>query len=471
MAISVGGLASGLDTESIISQLMAIEQRPIILLQQDEAFYQSKISALGTLTGALSTFQSAAVSLKDADSFISFNASSGNPDVLDVSASEDASPGNYQVTVTALAQAQQVRSASFNASDQVVGTGTLTIQVGTGTAVDIEIDSDHQTLSGIATAINEADTDVTAGVINDGNGNYYLTLASQETGLSNTINFSLQDDDANNDDASGLSSLYTDPVGHTVTETQAAGNAQLTVNGIVVERAGNTIADLVEGLTFTLNQKDPGNPFIVSVSENLTSVTSKVQAFVDQYNNLVDVLDEVQNYNAQTGETGTLLGDSTTRQLHSRIQNLLYTQVEGVASDVNGLSRLGVELERNGTLSFDSSTLTAAFEENREEVINFFSQDEIGNKGIAIQFDDLLDSYLSSTTGLIAAKEDGLQSSIEGIRDQIERIDFRLSKKEETIRAQFQALEILLSNFQTTSGALTQQLATLANLNSQISTE
>ncbi|MBC8317231.1 MAG: flagellar filament capping protein FliD [Desulfobulbaceae bacterium] len=468
MAISVGGLASGLDTESIISQLMEIEQRPITLLQQDEAFYQAKISAFGTLKATLSSFQSAVSALTDSGSFVSFSATSSNSSVVGVSASDEASPGNYQVTVTSLAQAQQVRSASFAGNDQVVGTGTLTLQVGAGAVVDIEIDSGHQTLAGIASSINEADVDVTAGVVHDGSGNYYLTLSSQETGSENTITLTIDDADLNNDDASGLSSLYSDPVSHAVTETQEAGNAQLTVNGIAIERSSNIIDDLIDGVTLTVNQEDPGNPFTIKVAKNSSSATSKVQAFVDQYNTLAGVLGQFQEYNTETGESGTLQGDATTRQIQSRMRSLLYTQVDGVAKEVNGLSRLGVEVDRKGKLSLDASMLTSALEENQDDVVKFFSQEEFGNNGLAKRFDNLLDNYLNSSTGLIANKENGFRASIDNIADQIERVTLRIEKREEVLRSQFATLELLLSNFQTTSGALSQQLENLTNLTNAI---
>lgn len=461
MAISVGGLMSGLDTESIVSQLMALEQQPIFLLQQKEAAYQAKISAFGSLKGGLSALQSTVTALKDADSFISINATSGNTDVLTLSASQDAEPGQHQVVVSALAQAQQVRSAAFTGRDEVVGTGTLTIQVGAGTSFDIVIDSEHETLAGIATAINEAETDVAAGVIHDGNGNYYLTLSSSETGLDNTISFSLQD-------AGGLSSLYTDPIAQVLTETQAAANAEVTVNGIAVERSGNIIDDLIPGLTLTLQQADPGNPFLINVSRNLSSATGKIQAFIEKYNSLVDTLSELQDYDPETGAAGILQGDSAARFVGSKLSDLLYAEVDGVADEVNSLSRLGVEVDRDGKLSLDTSVLTTALEEHREDVVNFFTQEEDGNEGIAHRLDTLLDSYLKGTTGLLAEKEKGMQSSIDDIGDQVERINLRLAKREETLRAQFQALETLLAGFQTTSGALERQLEGLANLSSSI---
>ena len=112
--------------------------------------------------------------------------------------------------------------------------------------------------------------------------------------------------------------------------------------------------------------------------------------------------------------------------------------------------------------------MTTALEEQREDVINFFSQEETGNDGIAVRFDNILDSYLSSSTGLIASKEEGLQVSIKTVGDQVERISYRLEKREEILRSQFESLELLLSGFQATSSALEQQLQNLTNLSNSI---
>ncbi len=469
MTIGVGGLVSGLDTESIISQIMALESRPVTLLQSREAGYQAKISALGSMKGGLSSLQTAAQVLQDADSFTAFTATSGNYTALSASASIDASVGNYLIDLTSLATSQQVRSSAFTASDEVVGTGTLTIQVGASDAVDVVIDTDHQTLAGIATAINEAEADVSASVVDDGNGNFYLTLSSADTGAANTISMTMVDDDGVPDDAFGLSKLYTDPPAQTLTQTQAASNAELTVNGIGVERTTNAITDLIDGVTLSLKDADPGNPFEVKVTKDLASVTSKVQAFVDAYNEMVTVFDGLQSYDAETNIAGPLVGDSTTRQLRSSLQSMLYDQVEGVDSAVNGLSRLGVEVGRDGKLTLDTSTLTTALEDYPDKVTTFFTNTTEGNEGIALRFDDLLDGFLSSSSGLLAAKEQGLQNSIDDIGDQIERINYRLVKKEEILRNQFLNLETVLAGLQATSGALDQQLEALANLNASIS--
>lgn len=468
MGIGVSGLMSGLDTESIIGKIMELERRPITLLQSREAAFQAEISAVGTLKAALSEFRATASALSDTEAFGAMKAVSGNTDVLAVSATNEAQAGTWQVRVDALAQAEQKRGAAFSSADAHVGTGTITIQVGGGPSVDIAIDAGHATLSGIAEAVNGADAGVTAAVVNDGNGNFYLTLASQKTGAANTISFTVADDDGNNDDASGLSALYTDPAAHSLTITQAAGNAALTVNGIAVERAENAFDDLIQGVGMTLKEADPASTFTVTVSRDTDAAVRKVQAFVDGYNKLVDSLGKLTGYDADTKTAGALQGDGIARGMGARLLSVMQGEVEGVADVVNGLDRLGIEVDRYGKLSLDSSRLTQALEEAPEDVSRYFGNDEEGNEGIAVRVEGFLDGYLSETDGVLAAREKGLNASVERIQDQAAAVESRLLKREENLRRQFEALEMLLSSYQSTSGQLSQQLASITNLNAQI---
>jgi flagellar hook-associated protein 2 len=183
---------------------------------------------------------------------------------------------------------------------------------------------------------------------------------------------------------------------------------------------------------------------------------------------MVSTFDSLLSYNPEAGTGGILQGDSTTRQLRSGLQNLLYGSVDGVASDVNGLNRLGIQVGRDGKLSVDSETLTAVVEENPDQVISFFSNDEAGNDGIGRRFDDLLEGYLHRSTGLLDSKENGLQASIEDIGNQVDKIEYRLSIREANLRKQFSNLETLLAGFQATQGALDQQLKSIDNLNASI---
>lgn len=468
MAIGVGGLMSGLDTNSIITQMMQLERRPILLLQQKEAGIQARISALGSLKSGLAGLQTSTKALKSTSGFGSMLATSGNSTVLTATASSSAVAGNYQVEVTALAQSQQVRSSAFAASDEEVGTGTLTITVGSGDPVVITIGEDDKTLAGIALAINDAEAGVTAGVVNDGNGNYYLTLASEETGTANTISLSIDDDDLVDNDAAGLSKLYTTPAAQTLTQTQAAANAALSVNGIAVERSGNTISDLIEGLTITLKQDDVGNPFELVVAKDNSTITANVKDFVKQYNALNETLKSLSGYNSATKKGGILQGDSLTRQMQGQVRAFMHRQFGDSSQDIRRLSDLGLSVDKDGKLSLNETTLNSALADNREEVEAFFTSTDTDSEGFAVQLDTVLDAYLQSGTGLLAAKEKGLKSSVDLIGDQVERIELRLSKREENLRKQFESLEGLMAQFTSTSSSLDQQLQSLANLNANI---
>jgi flagellar hook-associated protein 2 len=350
-----------------------------------------------------------------------------------------------------------------------VGTGTLTLDVGDA-STDIAIDAESNTLSGIAAAINDADAGVTAHVMDDGTGNAYLTLFSRETGSDNTITLTVADDDGVNDDASGLSSLYTDPAAQTLTQTQEARNAQLTVNGMPVERASNTVEDVVEGLTLTLNEADPGSPVSVDVAENAISAVTRIQNFVKAYNTVADTFESLQSYDPESEEAGLLLGDRTATMLQSRLRRFLSEQVDGVSSEVNGLSRIGIAVNQDGQLTVDEDVLTQALDEHRDDVLAFFTQDDEGNRGFAVQLYDALDAYVK-TGGVIENKTDGIQASVDDIEDQIESMEVRFVQREENLRNQFQSLEVLLAEYQTTESMLTEQLASLDNLNNFISSK
>jgi flagellar hook-associated protein 2 len=468
MAIGVSGLMSGLDTGSIISQMMQLERRPIMLLQRQEAGIQARISAMGSLKSGLAGLQTAARALKSASGYTKMQATSGNSEVLAATASSTAVAGKYQVEVAALATAQQVRSAAFAAGDAVAGTGTLTIQVGSGAATEITIDENSSTLAGIAGAINNAGAGVTAGVIHDGSGNYYLTLAAGETGSANTISLSMTDDDGNNNDDQGLSALYTDPVAGTLTQTLAAGNARMSVNGIAVERSGNTISDLIEGVTITLRKADEGNPFELLIARNSENITGNVKEFVKQYNTLVDTLKRLRGYNPETKQAGLLQGDSLTRQAEGQVRALLHRQFGDSAQSVRRLSDLGISVDKEGKLSLDEAVLSSAMADHRDGVEAFFTSETDGSQGFAVQLDTLLEGYLKGSTGLLAAKEEGLNRSVARIIEQVGRIELRLSKREEILRRQFENLESLMADFQSTASGLDQQLQSIANLNASI---
>lgn len=465
MALQVGGIMSGLDTENLIRQLMELERAPIKVLEGRENAFNVQLSAYGEIKSVLSSLQSAAEDLADPESFAATAVTSSNEDILTVSGSNDAEPGNYSIKVNSLAQAHAVRTSAFGSGDDEVGTGTISIQVGAGDAVDITIDDTNKTLSGIARAINDADAGVSATVIDDGLGNFYLTLLADETGADNTISVTIDDDDTVDTNALGLSALYDDPATQTMYETQAASNSELNVNGIDVERSGNTIDDLITGVTLTLHEVDTTETVAVNVSRDIDSIKEKINAFVNAYNNVVDQFASKQSYGGEEEASGVLIGDSTLRSISRRMRGLMGDSVDGITSGYDTLLSIGIAANNNGKFEVDNDTLADALNDNLDDVVTLFTADSGSSQGIAFLMDDYLDDALDTTDGLIAGKEEGLQNSIDSLQKSQESMEMRIAKREEILWKQFNSLELLLSNYNQTGSFLAQQMAGLASLN------
>ncbi|WP_250635666.1 flagellar filament capping protein FliD [Nitrosomonas ureae] len=298
--ISSPGLGSGLDINGIISQLMAIEQRPLLQLSTKEARQQAELSAYGNLKSALSTFQGTVKTLTNSSLFTGVKASIVDSTIASVSATSSAEIGAHQIEVQTLAQAQKIKSESFTSPSDIIGSGTLTIEFGTynvdGTftenlkkaSASITIEPDQTSLANIRDTINKASIGVTASIVNDGNGNR-LVLSSNDSGLSNALKITVGDDDLNNIDNNGLSKLaYDASTGGTanMSETVTARDATLVIDGITITKPSNTITDALQGMTINLFRENPGTTTSLSITKDTTSVQTAVSTFVNAYNEL-----------------------------------------------------------------------------------------------------------------------------------------------------------------------------------------
>lgn len=301
---------SYIDVNGIVSQLMTIERRPISKLVTQEASYQSKLTALGTIKGAMSAFQTAVQGLSSAASFQAVKATPSDSTVLSATAGSTAAPGVYSLDVTSLAQAQTLMAAGQASMTAAIGTGaatTLTFDTGTisggafntttgqytgaaytssgaGTKT-VTIDATNNSLQGIRDAINTANIGVTASIVNDGSGTpYRLTLSSQNAGVSNSMKITVAGDAA----ISGL--LSNDPAAvQNLTQTVAAQNANFKVNGVAVSKTSNTVSDVIQGVTLSLS-KTTTTPTSLTIANDTAAATTAVNNFVSAYNNLASAL-------------------------------------------------------------------------------------------------------------------------------------------------------------------------------------
>jgi flagellar hook-associated protein 2 len=455
-SISSPGLGSGLDINGIVSKLMAVESQPLTLLATREASYQAKISAYGTLKSALSSLQSAADTLAKTDTFTGLSVSSSDTKVLTAAASDSPTAANYNINVTSIAKYHAVRSdGNYTATTDTFNTGTLSISVGGGTAVDVAIDGSNNTLAGIRDAINDADAGVTASIVNDGTYQRLL-LTSKTLGSDGAINVAVSDD------GSGGTFALTALASASLIETQAADDAQLTINGLTITRSSNTIADAVDGVTFTLLTTGSST---VKVATNTAATVAAFDTFVKAFNDAKKQISSISSYNSEAKQGAILTGDSTVRSIQSRLNQLLYSNVSGITGSLATLSDIGITLQKNGTLSLDTSKLTAALNDPAKDVQSLMTQTTSGNTGIAVRFSDAI-KVMTESNGLIDSRTTGINASIKGLQKQGETLQQRLQDIERRYRAQFTALDTLIASLNQTSQYLSQQLANLPKITS-----
>lgn len=460
--ISSPGLGSGLDISGIISKLMQVESQPITALQSKEASFQAKLSAFGSMKGALSSLQTTVTTLKSASTFTGKSASSSDSTVLTASATSTAAAGSYNVSVTQLAKFHAVRSnTNYAATTDAFTTGTLSITIGSGTAVDVTIDNTNNTLAGIRDAINEADAGITASIINDGTTNR-LVLASKTSGSTGAITVAVANEAGTPGIPPAPPYALSDLASVSLVTTQTADDANLTINGIAITRSSNTITDAIDGLTLNLLKGTLASPgtATVTVAQNTGAVTSAVSAFVKAYNDAVSSIKTMTAYDAANKKASVLTGDGTARSIQSQLASLVQTKVTDVAGGIARLSDIGIALQKDGTLVVDSGKLTTALADPDTDVAALFTQTTSGNEGIAVRLGTLLEGIIGSA-GLINSRTDGINASIKDLRKRAETLNLRLTQVEKRYRAQFTALDTLIASMNQTSQYLTQQLANL----------
>lgn len=474
--LSSPGIGSGLDISGIISQLMQVEQRPLTQLNTKEAKQQAQLSAFGSLKSALSTFQDSVKALAKPSLFNGFKATLADTTLAAVSTSSSAAAGTHQIEVQSLAQAQKIKSEAFSTTDTLIGSGSLTIEFGTynedGTftantekiAKTITIDPAKSTLTDIRNSLNEANAGVTASIVNDGSGNR-LVISSQDSGLANALKISVNDDDGNHADNAGLSQLAydasTDGISN-MTETVAAQNAVMVIDGITINKSSNTINDALEGVTFNLLKATPGTSTTLTVEKDKSSVEAAIKALVTTYNELEKTIGTLSRYDAANKQASVLTGDSTVRMIQSRIRAMLNGN-QSAAGGISSLSELGIGFQKDGTLVLDSSKLSAVLADPDKNVAAFFTTQAEETEGFASRLGDLIDS-MTRSDGLISSRMDGINNTIKGIGKQREALGYRLEETEKRLRAQFTALDSMIASMTQTSNYLQQQLANLPKI-------
>lgn len=451
------GIGSGLDVQGLVSQLVAAERAPKqnqITKQQTEV--ATKISAMGSLKGALGAFQSVLSPLKSLDSFNVRSATSGDEKIFTATATSAAAPGTYDIEVEKLAKAQQLSSDPFVSADTVVGTGLLTVTLGTK-SFTVKVDETNSKLSAIRDAINKApdNTGVRAAIVNATDG-AHLVITSTKTGAANVIKVTQSDGDG------GLSKLTYDAPGDTANyiELKPAQDAEIRIATYLHKSDSNTVKGALDGVTLTLLKESEADvETSLDIKQNVETVVTRVNNFVSQYNALAKTIGSLQSYEPSTQKAGALLGDALLRNIDADLRRGLVSPVDGATGTYTTLASVGLTTNKDGTLVVDESKLRAALAADFDAVGTVFASEN----GVAARLDRLLAPRLAGT-GDIAQRNKMLDERGKQLTRDQTALDARMTAIQARYMKQFTALDTLLSSMQTTSSYLTQQLANLPRI-------
>lgn len=468
------GSGSGVDTTSLVSSLVTAQyasQTAALSSKQDTLTAQ--ISGVATVKNAITTFSSALSTLVKGGTLQTQPVSS-NESVLTATALTGAKLAGMSssITVSQLASGQTAVSTSAVANHTAaIGTGQLTLTLGTatysadgssmtgftagtGTPVTIDITDGSDSLDGIAAAINAKKAGVSATVVTDADGSAYLALKGA-TGTAQA--FTLQA----TTDNSGQLSQFNVGVGATgTTLSSVAQNAKLKVDGVSVERASNTISDLVNGVKLQLTGTS-SIPVSLTSDTPTDALSGAVSDFVDAYNAVLGIL------TAQTDPiTGVLKSDIAANSLLRQLKGMTLANLTGATDgSPTTLSAIGVSTNRDGTLSLDSGTLTKALSNTPQAVESMFAYSPDASSGLDALLSSLTTGATDTTYGL-GASTASYTAAQSNVTDQQSDLADQESQMTTRLTSQFASMQSIVSSYKSTQSFLTNQIASWNKSNS-----
>jgi flagellar hook-associated protein 2 len=446
--ITIGGLATGLDTDKIVTQLVALErQRGVGTLQAQRTDANTRRIALQTFNAKVTAFLAAVDKLKNPDDVIARKASSSNENVLTATAGVGARSGSTEITVDHLARPAIAASANGKAaatSTVATGSGTFAFRVGAdGPVQAIAVDA-TTTLTDLAAAINALAAGATASVVNVGTAaspDYRLRLASDATGTEAAV------------------AIVTDDTTLGVAVSQSALDAQFTVSGFAdpLTRAGNRFDDVVPGVTIEL--RSAGGPVSVAVADDADVSAQRVDAVVKAFNDIVtfvageSTIEQDTSSDDRSVTIGPLALDGTVRGIMDSLRSIISGPTDtGGADDYRVLAQIGITTARDGTLAFDQTAFRTELQARGADVAKLFGG-AAGGAGVA----DRLSDYLAAVTqsgGLIDVRNTTVADEIRSLEERIAAGQRSLDAYEENLRAQFTSLEVLVQSLKSQGGFL-----------------
>jgi flagellar hook-associated protein 2 len=417
---ALGSSSSGINVASAVSAAISALSAPEQQWEADQQTLQTQTSGLNQIQTDVDALQTSLTALSDpAGALASMTAASSDTDVVNASAASGTAAGTHVVVVNNIASTASSYSNAVATSSTPLTAGSFTLQVGSGPATQIQIGSGVNTLDELSSYINTQNLGVTASVINDSTGSR-LAIVSNSSGAANGFTIS---------GASGL----------TFTQASAGQDASLTVDGIPIDSASNTVTGAVNGLTLNLAGADPGGQVTVTIAPDTASVSQAIATFVGAYNTAIGDVNTQYTVNANNQE-GPLAGDSTVRILQDSL--LSVAGYSGGGNGVSTLADLGITMNNDGTLTLNSATLTNAVQNNFAAVQNFMQG--ASSNGFASFLNTQLSNLTAPVTGAFTVDLQSISSENADLQDQINNFQTYLNAQQTLLTAQYDQADITL---------------------------
>jgi flagellar hook-associated protein 2 len=428
------------DLQSILSRSQQIAQIPVKILQNDQTTLQNEISALTSMQSSVGAVATALTRLADLNAQGALSGTTSNSNVTVAVDGTGASPGTYVISdVTSLASystATMTNPVADPSATAVAPTDTNTLYLVTGGApVQIQLTADTNNLYGLRDAINSANAGVAASIITTSDGSY-LALTATTAG---PAQIQLLSDP--NDTGTDLLSM-----------NQTGSLAAFSINGKPTTATTNQVSGIINGATINLNGiPTTGTSVTLTVSANAAPISSALQTLVSAYNNLGT------SVQAQVGASGgALVGNQIVRSIQEQMHQVAYYQGSGA---VQSLMDLGVTLNRDGTMSFDSSRLNGMSSQQLAAALSFIGDGSTGLSALGGNFS----LFSDSTTGVIQQTISQDQRSQQRLQDQIDAMNVRIAAAQKAEMTKLQAADAALAALESQQSTLT---ATIKSLNS-----
>jgi flagellar hook-associated protein 2 len=444
-SIISGSTKSSLDVSTLVSSLVTAKTTAqATAIANKTASDNTMLSAVSQIKSALSSLQTSLSGLSDGTALAAYTATSDGKG-LTATAGTTAVPGSYSVQVVNIASAQKITSAAHQATD-TYGSGTLSLSLGS-TSMSLSL-TGNETLSDIASSINSASANpgISATIVTGQDGQH-LVLASKSTGASNSISVTTS---GSVDSSLGYSSTNAS----NYTESSKAADADLYIDGTEVTSPSNTLTSAISGMTLNLTSASAGTTQNLTVASDTTAETTSITNFVNAYNSFVSqaaALSSFDSTQAAGSQGGVLLGDSMLQSIRSTLSTIITSGISTNGSSSTNLASIGVNLQSDGTLAIDSTTLANSLSNSSTKVNQLFNQ----VNGIGSQLGDKIDNFLASG-GIIDSRTTALNADLKSLTTQTTALQTYADSLTSQYNTQFTALNTLMATMANNTSYLTQ---------------